>query len=356
MSIRIPQEAAARAALGRMITASRITQAVYVAAKLGIADQLAPGPRMSDALAAGVGAHPGALRRLLLALASVGVVEQTANGAFELTAVGSYLRRDIPDSLYAPTLLFGGDQFWTAWGHLADAVMTGEPTLSRRSELAFLERHVEDPEWGALFDGAMSAHTTGVIAAIVDAYDFSRFTHLVDVGGGRATLLAAILRAHPRVRGTVLDLAPVADAARRAVAAVGLNERCAVVSGDFFRSVPSGADAYLLKMIIHDWDDDRSMAILSTCHRAMHEEAALVLIERLMPDRIELGAAHEECCLVDLNMLVITGGRERTEGEYNTLMRRAGFTLTRIVPTASPFSVIEARPSHRPDSAARDHR
>jgi hypothetical protein len=222
--------------------------------------------------------------------------------------------------------------------------------------LAFLERHVEDPGWGALFDGAMSAHTTATIATIVGAYDFSRFTHLVDVGGGRATLLAAILRAHPKLRGTVLDLAPVADAARHALAAVGLNERCEVVSGDFFQSVPSGGDAYLLKMIIHDWDDERSVAILSGCRRAMHEEATLVIIERVMPDRIEPRAEHEECCLVDLNMLVVTGGRERTEAEFDTLVRRAGFTLTRVIPTASPFSVIEARPSDPQDDAARDAR
>jgi len=336
---------AARTALARMITASRITQAVYVAAKLGIADELATGPRTSEALAAVRGLHPGALRRLLLALASIGIVEQAAGGAFKLTAAGFYLRRDVPDSLYAPTLLFGGDRFWTAWGRLAEAVETGEPTLSRRSELSFLTRHVEDPEWGALFDGAMSAHTRPIIEAIMGAYDFSPFTHVVDIGGGQATLLAAILRAHAKLRGTVMDLAPVADAARRALEDAELGERCAIVSGDFFQSVVGGGDAYLLKMIIHDWDDAHATVILSNCRRAMPEDARLLLIERVMPEHIEPLAEHEECCLVDLNMLVITGGRERTEREYDTLVRRSGFTLTRIIPTTSPFSIIEARPA-----------
>lgn len=344
MSISIVQDGAtARATLARMITASRITQAVYVAAKLGIADCLAGAPRSSDALAVELGTHPGALRRLLLALTSIGIVEHTASDEFALTSIGSYLRRDTPESLHAPTLLFGGERFWDAWGRLSDAVRTGEPTLGPRSDLAFLERHVDDPAWGALFDGAMSAHTTAVTSAIIAAYDFSRFTHVVDVGGGRATLLAAILNAHPAVRGTVFDLPPVVHAARAALDAVGLSRRCDVVAGDFFAAVPTGADAYLLKVIIHDWNDERSVAILRKCREAIAPGGTLLLVERVTPARIEARPDHEEVCFVDLNMLVITGGLERTEADYETLLRRAGFRLTRIVPTASPFSVIEAR-------------
>ena len=348
MTIPIAQEAgAARAALARMITASRITQAVHVAAKLGIADCLARGPHRSDDLAKELGTHPVALRRLLLALTSIGIVEHGANGEFALTGVGSYLRRDAPGSLHAPALLFGEARFWTAWGHLSDAVTVGEPTLSPRSDLAFLDRHVGDPEWGALFDGAMSAHTAAVTSAIISAYDFSRFRHVVDIGGGRATLLSAILEAAPHLRGTVFDLPPVVAAARCALDAAGLSRRCDVVAGDFFQSVPAGGDAYVLRMIIHDWDDERSAAILGNCGKAIAAGGRLLLIERVMPERIEARVEHEEVCMADLNMLVITGGRERTETEYRTLLRRAGLALVRIVPTASPFSVIEARRDDR---------
>lgn len=348
MSIPVAQETgAARTALARMIIASRITQAVHVAARLGIADCLARGPHRGDALAEELGMHAGALRRLLLALTSLGIVDQGAGGEFTLTAVGSYLRREVPGSLWAPALLFGEERFWNAWGRLSDAVMWGEPTLSPRSDLAFLNRHVGDPEWGALFDGAMSAHTAAVTGAILAAYDFSRFRHVVDVGGGHATLLSAILEAVPDVRGTVFDLPPVADAARVALDAAGLGGRCGVVSGDFFQSIPEGGDAYLLKLIIHDWDDERSIAILRNCEKAVAEGGRLLLIERVMPERIEARPEHEEVCMVDLNMLVITGGRERTQAEYETLLRRAGLALARLVPTASPFSVIEARRDER---------
>ena len=324
-----------------LLNGYRVTQALYVAARLGIADRLADGPQGSEELARATGAHAGALRRLLRALASFGVFAEQADGRFALTEVGALLRSDVPGSLRAGVIFYGDRRHWGAWGKLEQSVTSGETVWGPRAASAFFEMNTKDPEGAAIFNAAMTSLTSAFDAAVVAAYDFSRLRTLVDVGGGQGALISSILRANPGLRGILFDIPPVVDGARACTAA-GLAGRLELVAGDVFAAVPSGGDAYLLKWIIHDWDDERSLAILRNCHRAMPPEGRLLLVERVVPERTDRSADTQSTLLTDLNMLVLTGGHERTAAEYRTLVGGAGFALARIVPTATPLGIIEA--------------
>jgi hypothetical protein len=328
------------AALYDLITSQRITAVIHVAAKLGIADLLAEGPKTPDELAERTGAHLRSLRRLLRSLIAIGICRPTGDGKFERTVIGAHLAGDADPSLKA-WALFEGEWLWRSWGGLLDSIRTGKTA----TELAgFDDRFAvlaRTPEAAKTFNDAMVAMTNTVAPAVAGAYDFSAIGGLIDVGGGYGQLMIAILKAYPSLRGTVFDLPHCADGANERITSAGLGDRCDFVGGSFFESVPVGAGALILKSIIHDWDDGRSVKILGNCRKALTNGRKLLLVERVMPEEIEAGADGCSITMSDLNMLRGPGGCERTESEYAALLRQGGFRLARILP-AGRFSIIDA--------------
>lgn len=322
----------------------RVTQTLHACAALGIADHLAAAARNSDELAATVAIDTASLRRLLRALAALGVLEERRDGRYALTATGELLRSDVSGSLRAAVLFAGGRRAWTSWGRLSESVRSGRPAFGTWSRRAFAEMAARDPEGARLFHQAMGAFTQPVAAAVVAAHDFSAYPRVVDVGGGYGALLSAVLRAHPRLRGVLFDLPDVVAGAREKLAAAGLGERCALVAGDVFEWVPRGGDAYVLKSIVHDWDDELAGRILASCRSAMGPTATLLLVERVLPAAGEIAADDATKFLSDLNMLLLAGGRERSEEEYRALLAAVGFELCQVVATATAHSLIVARP------------
>lgn len=336
-----PGEVTQRARLFEMATAYYVSNALYAAARLGLADRLNASPRPAAEVAAEVGADPDALQRLLRFLAAAGVVEERAPASFALTPLGEGLRRDVEDSLAAVVLQFASPWQQRSWAALEHSVRTGAPAFEsvfETSVFSFLAGH---PDEAAVFNRSMSFFAGSASAAAAEAYDFSRFRTVADVGGGRGALLAHVLRSNAGLRGILFDLPHVVAGVEERFAAEGLGERCQVVAGDFFQSVPSGADAYVLKSVIHDWDDERSSVILSNCRGAMPDDGTLLLVESVQPDAVEAGAGSRVVTGSDLNMLVHTGGRERTEREFRTLLGNAGFTLTRTIPVRPRWSGLD---------------
>ena len=332
------------AVLYQMAIGHYVSRALHLAAKLGIAELLATGPLAADELAAKTGTDPAALRRVLRLLASTGVFREEESGAFASTSLGELLRSDVPGSARALVLLFAGIGLQDSWRELEYCVRTGQPAFRKRSPDGDAFSHF-DAEQAKIFDAAMATFAPQTAAAIAAAYDFSRLGTVVDVGGGNGALLIGILGANPALHGIVFDRPQVIDGAKRKVAEAGLAARCQVVAGDFFESVPAGADAYLIKHVIHDWDDEKALAILASCRRAMGPNSRLLIAEGVYPPRIDTSLASRGAAANDVNMLVATGGRQRSEQEFRSLYEAAGFALTRIVPTASPaVSLIEGVP------------
>ena len=329
-------------ALRRMVLGFRTSCLLYVAAELGLADHLADGPMDSAELAALAGADPGALRRLLRALVQVGACRMAEGGRFGLTPLGECLRSDAPGSQRALARLFGHDAFWRAWGQLLHSVRTGETAFDHALGHGIFAHLAAEPEYVPRFNAGMAGSSPAVTAALVAAYDFGRFGTVVDVGGGTGSLLTAILRAHPGPRGVLFDLPHSRERGEAAVADAGLAGRCVFAGGDFFAGVPSGGDAYLLKLILHDWDDERALAILEQCRRAMPPAGTLLVLEHVLPPDDDQPALN--AVMMDITMLVIVGGRERTAAEFDRLFAQAGFRLTRVISTAAPLSIIEGVP------------
>ncbi|HEY8516759.1 MAG TPA: methyltransferase [Candidatus Binatia bacterium] len=321
-----------------------VPRALYVAAKLGIADLLRDGPRQAADLAAATGTNAGALRRVLRLLASVGVFDEGDDGSFALTELSQCLRDDVPGSARSMVLLFAGPRTQEAWAELEYCVRTGAPAYRKRGVVDPFADMAKDPEATAVFDAAMADATRMTEMAVAASYDFSKLGTLIDVGGGNGALLIGILSAHPHLRGVVMDQAHAVERARRQIAAAGLDERCTAVAGDFFARVPGGGDAYLLKHVLHDWDDERAAAILRCCRRAMRGDAKLLVIEGVYPPRIDRSWASRGAAANDVNMLVNTGGRQRSEEEFRALYEAAGFKLERVLPTPANVCVIEGRP------------
>jgi hypothetical protein len=329
-----------------LINGFMASQAVHVAAKLGVADLLADGAKTAEALARQTETHEPSLHRLLRALASLGLLEEVEPARFVLTALGAQLRTAAPGSLRNRALLFGGDRSWRSWGELLHSVRTGESGMQHLYGMGSFEYLAAHPQQAEIFNEAMAEITRQVARAVVRACDFSHFRTIVDIGGGNGTLIAAILGAEPKLRGIVFDLPSGNAGAPRQLEAAGVAERCEVIAGDFFRSVPPSADAYVLKNIIHDWDDERSVAILKNCRKGISADGKLLLIERVMPARMDASQIRQQVAMIDIHMLVLAGGRERTEAEYQALFAAAGFELARILPLpeAVGISLIEAVP------------
>jgi SAM-dependent methyltransferase len=321
----------------QLASAFYTSQALYVAAKLDVAEHLAAGPRDGDDLAAALGVNAGALRRVLRLLVSAGVFVERDDGRFELTPVGAALRTMRPAAL-----LFAGPGQWATWGDLLGTVKTGEPALQRVFGCGPFEYFATRPDEAAVFDQAMASFTTMTSLAVAAAYDFSGVRSVLDVGGGDGSLLIGILRAQPTLRGAVFDLPRVGERARARIGAAGLADRCEFLGGDFFATVPPGFDAYLIKHVIHDWDDEHATRILAAVRAALPAGGRVLLIEGLYPERIDTGLASRAATANDCNMMVATGGMQRTERQFRDLFAAAGLRLARIVPTAGMVSVLEA--------------
>jgi len=330
------------AALARMINGYWLTQMLYVAARLGVADALAEAPRTAEELAERTGSHARSLYRLLRTLSGLGIFAQSEDGRFALTETSSLLRSDVAGSLHG-LALYSGDprQYrYRVWGELHETVRTGQPAFAKlvgMKPFAYLQTH---PDLARDFDRAMDSYSTECSAAILAKYDFGRYRYIVDVGGGGGRMLAEILLRHATLRGAVLDLPEVVARAKERFQREGLSERADGVAGDFFEHVPAGADLYLLKCVVHDWEDERAAVILQSCRRAMSKDATLLLAETV----IRPGAGASLGSLMDMNMMVVHGGLERTQAEFAALLRRADLELSRVIFTGTGVDLVEARP------------
>lgn len=320
--------------LNQMLSGYWLTQAVYVAAKLGLADLVKPGPKSADELAKATGTNAAALYRLLRALASLGVFVEQPGGTFALTPVGQCLC-DGPGSQRSLAIM-SGEEHYRAFAELLYSVQTGKPAFDKVFGMPVFDFLSKHPPQAKLFDEAMVGVHGRETAAMLDAYDFSAFGVLADVGGGNSSLLSAVLQRYPAMKGMLLDLPGVVERARPNIQAAGLTDRLQATAGNFFEKVPAGADAYLMRHIIHDWDDERAGTILKNIHQTMGPKGKLLVVESVIAPGNEPGFGK----LLDLVMLAIPGGKERTEQEYRQLYASAGFRLTRIVP-AGEVSVIE---------------
>lgn len=327
--------------LMRMITAYQVSQALHVVAALGVADVVKDGPQTSDALATACGAHPGALYRLLRALAALGVFQENDGRRFSLTPLGTGLVGDTSGSRRDYARWIGTPGMWRSWGNLLHSVRTGEGAARFTFGVDPWSYRAAHAEERVVFDAAMTALSLAEAKAVIEACDFGAFDCIVDIGGGEGHLLKEILIACPAVRGILFDQPAVAEAASRVLAAAGLAQRCQAMGGDFFGALPSGADAYLMKSVLHDWEDDQAAAILRNCRKAMAPAATLLVIERIVgPPNTDPGGK-----LFDLNMLVQYGALERTREEFEALLGRGGFSVLEVAPTGSALSVLVARPA-----------
>ena len=312
-----------------------VTKSIYVAAELGIADLVAAEPLTAEVLSAATGTHAPSLYRVLRALASIGIFAEDERGRFGLTPLAATLRRDVPGSVRELARLWGVDWHWAAWNSFIDTVRTGTDSVQLHYGKPLFAFFSDFPERALMFEGAMTTFSAQEAGAVAAAYDFSKFDTLTDLGGGHGLLLATILRANPTLRGTVFELPLALDGARQLLAEWGLSDRGTVVGGDFLTAVPP-SDAYILKNILHDFDDARALAILANVRRALAPGGRVLVVQEVLPP----GNAPSGGKLLDMQMLFI-GGKERTEAEYRTLFASAGLRLTRIVETMSPLCVIE---------------
>ena len=340
------QEAAPGLLLRRLISSYRISSAIHVAAQLGLADHLGDASSTAE-LAALLGVHEPALRRLLRALVSVGVLADAGEDRFALTPVGTCLRADSPMSMRSWALCEGAEYYQRAWMDLSHAVQTGATAFQHAHGepfYSYLSRHADR---GAGFAQAMVDFGRLIARVLLDSYDFSSVRRIVDVGGNHGHLLLPILQRHPAMTGVLFDRPSVIGGACEAIQAAGLRHRCEPVAGDFLETVPAGGDLYLLSRVLMDYDDERAARLLRNCRRTMAPHGRVLIIQQVVPAQAgdAPGSASLDATLSDLNMLVLTGGRERDEEEYLALLERAGFALTRIIPSRALVSFIEAVPS-----------
>lgn len=318
-----------------------VSNILYVAARLGIADQLANGPRTPADVAASIGAHAQSLYRLMRTLAGFGILSEIDAQRFELTPVGEALRTGAPGAARATLLTFGGSLFTQALGELEHSVRTGETGFQKATGMGIFDALAQRPEEARLFSETMVGFHGAEPPAIAEAYDFSGVGTIVDVGGATGNMLAAILGRHPQPRGVLFDMSHVVADAPALLAQHGVTSRVSLASGNFFESVPSGGDAYILSHIIHDWTEDLCLTILRNVRQAMSPTSKLLIVEFVLPT----GNTPHPGKVLDMVMLALPGGTERTESEYAVLLAKAGFRLNRVVPTASAASIVEALPA-----------
>ena len=323
----------------QMATGYWISRMLYAAAALGLADRLAGSPKNAAELAGPIGADTGALHRLLRGLGAVGIVSELEGGRFALTSFGEALQTGAPGSARATILALAGDFWWRGWSQFLHCVQTGRTAMEKEFGMTLFDYLAQHPEEASYFNEAMVGFHGDEPAAVAAAYDFSECRTVVDVGGGTGNLLTAILQHHPATRGILGDVPHVIREARALFGVTnGLTDRLTFADVDFFASVPAGGDAYVLSHVIHDWSEDECVTILSNCRKAMRTGGRLLIVEMVLP----AGDTPHPGKLLDLAMLVMPGGQERTEDEYRTLLRKAGLRLTRVVPTASAVSLVEA--------------
>jgi len=330
----------AHIAVLEMAQGSMLTQAIYVAAELGVADTLRDGPRTAEEIARQVGADPDAVQRLMRALVQFSIFTELRDGRFKLTPAGDALRSDSPYGIRDFAVLMGHPLHWEDWGQLVESVRTGEPSLPKLRGMGAFDYLDTNVEYGSVFYGGMTALSNMETDPILAAYDFSRFGTIVDVCGGRGALLAEILRHTPKSQGVLIDARAIDSGAETVMKEAGVADRCRIDTSAMFDPVTPGGDAYLLKHVIHDWPESQALEILRNVRQAIGPDGRLLVLE-FVPDE---GNGPHPAKLVDLWLMLLVGGRERTERQYADLLRRAGFAIDRVVQTAAAISIVEARP------------
>ncbi|MES2465605.1 MAG: methyltransferase [Armatimonadota bacterium] len=333
-----PEAMPPHAQLIEMGSGALVSAIIYAAAKLGIADHLADGAKSAVEMAGPTGTHAPSLHRLLRSLAVFGIVTELTEQRFALTTLGQALQTGAPGSARATVLTLCGPLFWGSWGEIVHSVETGKPSFDKAFGMPVFEYLAQHPEEASLFSETMIGFHGAEPPTVAKAYDFSGIGTLVDVGGATGNMLTAVLSAHPNVRGVLFDLPHVVRDAPAFLNAGGVGDRVTIEGGSFFEAVPSGGDAYLLSHIIHDWTEEQCLTILGNCRKAMSPDSRLLLVESVLPP----GDMPHPGKVLDMVMLTIPGGQERTEAEYAALLGKAGFRLNRVVPTESAVSVVEA--------------
>lgn len=323
-----------------LITGYRASQLIRAAAMLKVCDQLAHGPRDAAGVAAAVHADPMLLRRLMRALAGIGVLEEGQGGRFSNTEMGELMRLDVPGNLAAPAISLTDDNVWAAWGQLHRGIAQGVVPHELANGASFWDLHEANPEAGARFNQHMVRQTEVFAPQLVNAFDFSKCRTVVDVGAGNGALMAGILSANPSVRGVVFDMDQGLTGAREYLDGRGVGDRAETVAGDFFESVPPGGDCYTLRLILHDWDDADAMRILKSVRRAMIPGSWLLVIDHLLPAHADTSPDSRVALNMDIHMFVLFGSRERTEDDMRKMLTAAGFEVERVAPTTPTRTVV----------------
>ena len=322
------------------ITGFWMSRALWVAAKLGIADLLQSGPKTVDELAQATDTHAASLYRILRALTSAGIFKKESDGRFALTPLSETLITNAPGSVRWFIISELGQEHYPAWGNLMQSVKTGEIAFDSYFGADIWKYFSQHPEDAAVFNDSMSGMTAAANEAIMSVYDFSPFKTVIDVGGGHGGLITSILKQNPEAKGVLFDAPQVIEGARQKLEANGVANRCETVAGDFFKTVPEGGDVYVMKWIIHDWEDEKAITILKNCRQHMQPNGRLIIVDCVVPENDEPDFSKT----FDLNMMVMTGGKERATAEFEQLLAAAGFKLLRVIPTDVPTSIVEAQP------------
>jgi hypothetical protein len=325
------------ALLMQMLFGYAVSRSIGVAAELRISDLIHPTPKTAEELAKKTGSHPDSLYRLLRACASVGIFAEDEHHRFSLTPLAEYLKTDHPQSLRAFAEMISNDTQFRMWAELSYSVKTGARAFDKVFGSPAFDYYASNEKAGNLFNEAMTSLSLGAGMAVMQAYDFSGIRKLVDVGGGQGFLLASILKQYPTIRGVLYDTKSIVDESAALLKAEAVADRCETSFGDFFHAVPAGGDTYLMKHILHDWNDEQCLTILKNCRKGIARKGKILVIEMVVPEGNEPSISK----LLDLQMLAILPGRERNVNEYKSLFEQSGFELTRIIPTQSPYSVIE---------------
>jgi hypothetical protein len=324
----------------QFITGFWTSRAVHVAAKLGIADLLQSGPKTAQELADSTGTHAPSLYRIMRALTSAGVFRKEGDDRFALTPLSETLVAGVPGSLRPFIISELGQEHYPAWGNLLHSVKTGEIAFDNFFGMDVWKYFAQNPEDAAVFNDSMTGMTAAANEAIMSVYDFSQFKTVIDIGGGHGGLITSILQQNPQTKGVLFDAPQVIEGARAKLENTGLTDRCEIVGGDFFQAVPAGGDAYVMKWIIHDWEDEKAIRILKNCRQHMQPNSRLIIVDCVVPENDEPDFSKT----FDLNMMVMTGGKERTATEFRELLAAAGFKLLRTIPTDVPTSIVEGQP------------